>query len=199
MIYNKIKPLRYILTPILLLFLFADTKGQIHKLDTALPLTTAASKNFFILQNSKNLKNFPFKFGFQFGSSIDIKGKSFLINGYWVFVNLNIYDKRILVRSEFGALKLNEELGGDAAKYFFLGFLGVPVVYKQHKLSLSLGLSYYSSKPQYGIGFAGSVEYTYMINRYFSVTTGIKFPSIRKAIYDEYFYNPMLTIGFQIF
>lgn len=160
--------------------------------------------NFELTQNSNVklnssgiLTNFPFQFGFEYGTSIKLKYDNFFKFGYWVFSNLNLYRKRIFLRGEFGSLKLNEDLG-ETTSYVFLGFSGIPLVYKEHKLSLSFGISFYSSKTQQGMAFAGGIQYIYSINKYLSINAGIKYPSIRKARYNEYFYNPMFTIGFQL-
>ena len=161
--------------------------------DTAKPLKYNTK-----LRASNNLKYFPFQFGFEYGTTIRIKDKNYFAYGYWVYANLNFYDKRFFLTSEFGTLKLNEDLGNNAS-YLFLGLTGIPLVYKQHKLSISFGLSYYNSETTYALAFAGSIDYLYSINKYLSIIGGLKFPSIRKARYNEYFHNPMITVGIQIF
>lgn len=150
------------------------------------------------LRTTNNIKKFPFQFGLEYGSTIRIKDKNYFDYGYWVYVNLNLYVKRIYLTSEFGVLKPNKNLGNNAS-YLFLGLTGIPLVYRQHKLSISFGLSYYNSETTYALAFAGSIDYLFSINKYLSIIGGLKFPSIRKARYNEYFYNPMITIGFQIF
>jgi hypothetical protein len=153
----------------------------------------------FLFRNSdNNLDNFPFQFGLEYGTTVKFKDKPFFINGYWFSAGLSLYAKRIFLRSEFGTLKLNSELG-DNASYFFLGFSGVPFAFKQHKISLSFGLSRYSGKSTFGLAFGASANYIYSIYKFFSLTAGFKMPVFKKSSYDEFYHNPMLTFGIQIF
>lgn len=150
------------------------------------------------IHTTNNLKNFPFQFGLEYGTAVKIKNKKIFKLGYWFFANLNLYDKRVFLKSECGSLKLNEDLGSNAS-YFFLGFSGIPFVYKNHKLSFSLGSSFYNSEQQKGLAFAGSMQYLFSLNKYLSFIVGLNLPTIRKAKNNEYYHNPMITIGFQIF
>ncbi len=169
---------------------------------------TQAQESFITKENSnptslnnstnKNIDNFPFQFGLEYGTTIKLKDKQFFNYGYWFSAGLNLYAKRIWLKSEFGTLKLNDELGGNAS-YFFLGFSGVPFAFKQHKISISFGLSYYSSQPVYALSFAAGANYLYSFNRFISMTAGIKMPAFGKNRYNEFFHNPMFTVGVQIF
>lgn len=145
-----------------------------------------------------NLKNFPFQFGFEYETAIKIKNKNYFNYGFWLYANVNLYHKRLFIKAEYGSLKMNEELNGNAP-YLFLGFSGIPFSYKQHNISISLGASMYAFI-KFGIfSYSGSISYFYRINRYFSVIGGIKLPAIQESRYNEYFHNPMFTVGIQLF
>lgn len=56
-----------------------------------------------------NLKNFPFRLGAEFGVGINFSGDKKASQGFWGFVDVNLYDKTIFLKAEYGSghIKLN--------------------------------------------------------------------------------------------
>jgi len=147
---------------------------------------------------SKSLDNLPFQVGFVYGSAVQINGENYFHYGYWVYANVNLYHKRVFITTEYGGLKMNKDLDGTAS-YLSLGCSVIPFAYKQHSISMYLGMSYYSYNKIGMIFPTAELSYLYRFNRYISVKGGIKLPSIQKPRYNEYNHNPMLTFGLQLF
>lgn len=150
------------------------------------------------IAGSKGLDNLPFQVGFGYGSAVKLKGENYFHFGYWVFANINLYQKRFFVTTEYGGLKMNEDIDGTAS-YLSLGFSVIPFAFKHHSISMHLGLSYYSYNKIGMIYPTAELSYLYRFNRYLSVKGGIKLPSIQKPRENQYYHNPMVTIGLQLF
>ncbi len=147
---------------------------------------------------SKSLDNLHFQVGFVYGSAVKLKGENYFYYGYWVYANVNLYHKRFFVTTEYGGLKMNEDLNGTAT-YLSLGGSAIPFIYKHHSVSIHLGLSYYSYNKIGMIFPTVELSYLYRINKYISVKGGIKLPSIQKPRESKYYHNPMITLGLQLF
>lgn len=151
------------------------------------------------LSESNTLSNLPFQIGLEFGPAIPLKEKKYFNNGWWIYGNVNLYSKRIFLRFAYGNLKLNEELGG-IAPYLQFGGSAIPFTYKQHSVSINLGICFYSIDKRAGlITYCAGLNYLYRFNEYVSVTGGIQMPVIRESRYNEHFQNPFLTLGVLFF
>lgn len=80
---------------------------------------TVNNKQSLHSNSGNNLSNFPIQFGFEFGSALPLKEKKYFYNGYWLYAQLNLYSKRLFIKAEYGNLKMNEELNGNASYLFF--------------------------------------------------------------------------------
>jgi len=149
-------------------------------------------------KNEINFTQFPFQLGFEGGPTIKIKEKNFFEFGFWAFLKLNLYKKIVFLRSECGSLGLHKDLGNNAF-YFFIGNAIDPIKIKQHSVSINFGLAYYGSKDQKSISLSSGLEYLFKLYKEISVIAGIKYPIIKSSRYNEFYYNPIFTIGLQLF
>ncbi|HRE12498.1 MAG TPA: hypothetical protein PK605_01460 [Ignavibacteria bacterium] len=178
----------------LLYFILAGLFTSVYSQESEVSFNKSAD-----FKGNNSLSDLPFQVGMEFGPAIPLKEKKYFYNGWWIFGQVNLYDKRIFLRAAYGNLKTNNEIG-NTAPYFSVGFTGVPLVIKQHSISVNTGLSMFTPNDNTAIiAFFVGVNYLYRFNRYVSLSAGIQMPVIRRSHYDEYYHNPFATIGVVFF
>ncbi|HMQ70694.1 MAG TPA: hypothetical protein PKC58_17090 [Ignavibacteria bacterium] len=145
-------------------------------------------------------KNPPIQLGLEYGMAANIFGDSFFLSGLFGYVNVNIKNREVFLRIEYGNLWINNELKGNSAVYAAISANAqIFQINKMNKIYIDFGYGLYSSDNYIGGGIKMAVSYIYSINNFTSIIASVKAPVIRKTGNNQFSINPFITLGVQIF
>lgn len=148
----------------------------------------------------KSKKEPPIQIGLDFGVPLKILGENFFTSGIFGYLNINLKNRDVFLKIEYGNLWLNKELIGNTSTYAALSITGqIFRVNKTSKIYVDFGYGFFSNNDYYGGGIKLAVTYIYSFSNLISFNTSIKFPLIREARNNQFYYNPFLTLGVQFF
>ena len=176
---------------------YTNSKAQ-RKDITGLPELSMEKKKHYDIKpddDFDNIKNFPFQFGLELGTSI-MREDEFAHIGFIGSMDVNLFRRIVFLRFEMGVLSLNADRlasthGGDtdAPAYGSFGINVKAITIDKSRFFTGLSMGAVTD----GFYFFGvfSLKYVYNVDRYLGFTSTIRYPFFGGA--------PFLTVGLQIF
>jgi len=141
-----------------------------------------------------NLKNFPFQFGLELGTTI-IRENEFVNVGFIGSMDINVSNRLTFLRFELGVFSINadrltsfNEEDTKAPAYASLGInvRAITIGKSRFFMSLSLGvITDYWPFPVFAL------KYVYNVNRYLGFTSSVRYPFYGRS--------PFISAGIQFF
>lgn len=150
--------------------------------------------------NKQNWENFPFQFGIDGGFAIPIKGKNYVTSGFFAHLNINLYKRIIFLKLEGGKNFVNSNINFNYKGYLSIGVEWI--FYKidtKNKLGIEVGIGGNGAGGYLVAGWKAGILYKHSFNKFWGVYSSIKIPVINSNNRDEYYFNPLLTVGVHFF
>ena len=189
---------RTVLIVILISFCVFNNSSAQRKDITDLPELSLKKKkhpNIKPADDFDNIKNFPFQFGLELGTSV-LREDEYANIGFIGSMDVNLFRRLVFFRFEMGVLGLNADRitsthGGDTdvPAYGSLGINVRAITIDKSRFFASLSMGAVTD----GFGYFGvfSLKYVYNVDRYLGFTSSIRYPFYGRT--------PFITLGLQFF
>ena len=144
-----------------------------------------------------NIKNFPFQFGLELGTSI-FRKDDYANIGFIGSMDINLFKRAAFLRFELGVLSINTDYvksfnegdagDTDAPAFASLGLNIKPVAFGKSRFFTCLGLGVVTDS---WLFYVITLKYVYNVNRFLGFTSSVRYPFYGKSAF--------ITIGLQIF
>jgi hypothetical protein len=144
------------------------------------------------LKNKRNnLKNFPFRFGAEFGTGASFENKFTLVPGVLGFLDINIYRTIAFIKLEYGRL-FKFDSDDNAAAYGSLGLNYRIAKINRSRLHIHGAVAGAGNESGGSIFFSVSIRYLYAVDDYIGLGASLRYPFLSL--------NTMfLSVGIQFF
>lgn len=145
-----------------------------YKNEFSLKLKSKAKPDEISLGTEKNARpRFPFLIGAELGKYIGTKTFSGNTFAYSFFLDVNLSQHTVFLKTEFGRIMFKEE---KSLNYFLLGLNFTPLKQRYQKLYFNLGVGVCVQKNEGGGFFlTASPKYLFAVSDYFGISAGIKY------------------------
>ena len=140
-----------------------------------------------------NIKNFPFQFGLELGTSI-FRKDDYANIGFIGSMDINLFKRAAFLRFELGVLSINDYVTsfneGDtkAPAFASLGLNIKPIAFGKSSFFTCLSIGVVTDS---WLFYVITLKYVYNVNRFLGFTSAIRYPFYGKSAF--------ITIGLQIF
>jgi hypothetical protein len=162
--------------------------------------------NYYSQLKNKDAGYPPFQFELSAGIPIPFNSKNFYTFEFFGSINFDVSHRKYFLKVGYGIININKELNNEfnnfltSANHLLLGFSYFILGIGKYPVFADIGYSIIINKKNgFNSGLSLGVSSSIPIHDIIFISPKIGFPILQSSYQDEYYFNPFISFGIQIF